>query len=199
MRRNYSHFLTVLLLCCGCAGQSKQEQNASTVQEDSLQAVATPVEADSTAKHIGTFLTKELQADLPAMTTEDRRFSFYAVDLNGDGNTEYLVKPESRYFCGTGGCTFFLLDSNYSLHTKFTVTTPPIYVVAHKTNSWHDLALEADRDESGKVKNYIYLSYQQDGRRYPGNPSLISKSETAPEGIISTCWPSGEQQTMHSF
>ena len=199
MRQNYLYVLSILLLFYGCTGQGEQEQGASNVQADSSQTAAIHPVTDSAARQIGTFLRRELQADLPAMAEDDRRFSCYAVDLNGDGAAEYLVKPESRYFCGTGGCTFFLLNSDYSLHSKFTVITPPIYAVAHETNGWNDLALEAEHDQSGEVKNYIYLTYQQDTGRYPGNPSLLSKSNAVPEVIISTCWPKGEQQTMHSF
>lgn len=198
MKQQYIHIISFLLLCCACAGNTER-QDKSEAQSDATHPSAILVTPDSTVQSVRGFLQKELEVDLAIMEQDDRHFSFYAVDLNGDGRAEYLVKPESRYFCGTGGCTFFLLNHDYSLNSKFTVTTAPFYVVTRKTNGWHDLALEGDLDQSGKPRNYIYLNYQTELGAYPDNPSLISKTDLAPDSLITTCWPRGEQSTLHSF
>ena len=78
---------------------------------------------EQTAQNIKTFLTQGfLKDDLSFLQPIDRKFQFYKIDLNDDGNEEIFVRFSSPYFCGSGGCTFFLFDKYGEIITKFTVT-----------------------------------------------------------------------------
>ena len=143
---------------------------------------------EKTAEKIKAFLVKKLEKDLPAMTKEDRKFSFYAIDLNDDKKDEYFISLEGRYFCGTGGCSFYLLNNDFSVNTYFSVTDAPIFRSSQKTEGWHDLILLGDRDEKNGTKNFIHLKFNKSKGQYPSNPSLIKKTEIAPSGEDFVMW-----------
>lgn len=142
----------------------------------------------ASAEKIKSFLLKELKNDIDIMKRDERKFSFYEIDLNNDGKYEYFVKPEGQYFCGTGGCTFYLLNNNFVINTTFTVTNSPIFKTSSKTNGWNDLILLGDYSENEGVKNYIHLKYDKIKGHYPSNPTLIKKSEVAPNGHDMVMW-----------
>ena len=77
----------------------------------------------------------------------------------------------SSYFCGTGGCTFLLLDRYAEIITKFTVMDAPIYVSKAKTNGWRNLMIKSE----GKFKKLVF-----DGKSYPSNPSVVADSKIQP-------------------
>ncbi len=98
------------------------------------------------------------------MTEEQREFQYEEVDLNGDGTKEYLVGFKNSYFCGSGGCTFYLLHNNGSVITIFTVSdTKFIAMVKSKTNGWKDLLVKSN----GSLRHLKF-----DGKTYPKNPSV---------------------------
>ena len=51
-----------------------------------------------------------------------RRFIFFEYDLNEDGKKEIFVGLRGSYFCGSGGCTTYLLDNQGNIITKFSVS-----------------------------------------------------------------------------
>ena len=131
-----SFFTFVALLSCG---KSKEESknvvnpdNKITLQKVSENFSVQSVD-DLMSKNIANFLTQSyLKNDLQFLSENDRKFQMYKIDLNGDGKDEYFVRFMGSYFCGSGGCTFLLLDRYSEIITKFTVVRPPIYVSAEK-------------------------------------------------------------------
>lgn len=103
-----------------------------------------------------------LKADLPVMSPDQRRFKLESIDLNGDGKREHFVFFQNSYFCGSGGCTYLLLDPQGRLITRFTVADIPVIVLTSKTKGWRDLLL----NHKGQTHKLRF-----DGKRYPGNPS----------------------------
>ena len=97
------------------------------------------------------------------MTPEQRVFSYDMADLDGDDYNEILVAIPSNYFCGSGGCTWLLLASDFSIITKGSVSDFPFYISRDSTNGWPDLLVPSD----GK---YHVLKF--DGTSYPGNPTV---------------------------
>jgi hypothetical protein len=128
-----------------------------------------------TANNLKNFLTLEfLKDDLEFLQPNDRKFQFYKIDLNADGNEEIFVRLMGPYFCGSGGCTFLLLDKYGEIITKFTVTRAPVFVESTKVNGWSLLLVK----DSGVFKELIF----KDGT-YPNNPSVLDKAPyDAPSG-----------------
>ncbi|WP_269234981.1 hypothetical protein [Flavobacterium flavigenum] len=104
-----------------------------------------------------------LKNDLPAMTKEDRYFYYEAFDLNNDQKNEYLVGFSNSYFCGSGGCSGYILDHDGSLINFFTVTDFPIYVTTTPAEKFYDLIMES----SGKFHHIKFKN-----GKYPSNPSV---------------------------
>lgn len=66
--------------------------------------------------------------DLDVLEDADRRFLAESVDLNNDGKNEMFVMMLSRYFCGSGGCTWMILGQNGEVVTRGTVAGYPVYL-----------------------------------------------------------------------
>lgn len=100
-----------------------------------------------------------------------RKFTLFEIDLNDDQKNEIFVGLIGPYFCGSGGCTTLLLQSDGSLISRFTVTGYPIIIAKEKTRGWKNLILSSDGE-------YRLVNY--DGKKYPGNPSVQPVYENKP-------------------
>jgi hypothetical protein len=100
--------------------------------------------------------------DKDLLDSVSRSYQVETFDLNQDKQPEIFVGLRGPYFCGSGGCTFLLLDSKGELITQFTVTRNPILVMKLQTKGWSDLVLESN----GKAHLLKY-----NGKKYPSNPS----------------------------
>jgi hypothetical protein len=118
---------------------------------------------DLIRKKLTTVLLKD---DLAAMTKEDRFFYYDTFDLNNDGKDEYIIGFSSPYFCGTGGCSGFVLNNDGSLLNKFTVTDFPLFVGKGTSEKFHDLIVSS--------KGVLYNVKMKNGK-YPSNPSVQEK------------------------
>lgn len=104
-----------------------------------------------------------LKKDLPAMTKEDRSFYYEAFDLNNDKKEEYFVGFSNSYFCGSGGCSGYILKNDGTVINRFSVTDFPIYVTTSATEKFYDLIFES----GGK-----FHLLKMKGGKYPSNPSV---------------------------
>lgn len=120
---------------------------------------------DMIRKQLTTVLLKK---DLAAMTEENRFFYYDAFDLNNDGKDEYFVGFSNPYFCGTGGCSGYILNNDGSLLNKFTVTDFPIFVTTNASEKFQDLIMGS--------KGVFYDIKMKNGK-YPSNPSVQEKWE----------------------
>lgn len=178
----------LVLICSGCSktnerkeevkkSETKNEQNTENIgqRKDSTSKTvkyAKQSEDELMSKNISNFLVKDfLKKDLKSMTQEDRNFQMYLIDLNGDGKDEYFVRLMGTYFCGSGGCTFLLLDRYSEVITKFTVTDAPVYVTSEKENGWDVLYLKS----GGKFRKVVYNK-----KSYPSNPSVLPVADYKP-------------------
>lgn len=133
---------------------------------DTIPASAYPANASSkaTAELVRKSLVDSiLKADLASMDSSARKFVFSEMDLNADGQNEIFVGFTGGYFCGSGGCTIMLLDSEGHAITQFTVSEYPVIVDNNKTNGWSDLIINSNG------KNHLM---KFDGKKYPSNPSV---------------------------
>lgn len=179
-------FLGLSLIYVSCKTDSKKAIDQKEVTEiDTIAVKNNDIESRSkyvrqstdeqTANNIKNFLVNDfLKDDLSFLKDNDRKFQFYKIDLNGDGNDEIFVRFMGPYFCGSGGCTFLLLDKYGEIITRFTVTRAPIFVESNKINDWSLLLVK----DSGVFKELTF----KDGS-YPSNPSMLPKAPyDAPSG-----------------
>lgn len=184
--------LTIAFICLfifSCKGERKEaavpvESKATSITDsieknevstkDTLSFV--PQSTDQqTANNLRNFLKNDyLKDDISFLEKKDRKFQFYKIDLNNDGSEEIFVRFISPYFCGSGGCTFLLLDKYGEIITRFTVTRAPIFVEKNKVNNWSILLVR----DAGVLKELTF-----DNGSYPSNPSILPKAPyDAPSG-----------------
>ncbi len=170
MIRLSTFFISILLLSACSGTQNEEKSNASAEAEQPEEEMTIPSALsingndDATAAEISQQLAEVLlQEDIEFLTPEQRRFRYAITDLNDDGSREYLVEFRNSYFCGSGGCTYLLLDSNMDLITRFTVSESPFIISDEKSSGWRDLIIP----EGG---SYHVMKF--DGNTYPSNPSV---------------------------
>jgi len=165
--------LAMIFAAFACQNKDKTESKniIEKIAEDTLSKTAAgtadvsdaPAKEDKTVELIQKQLTVLLKKDLPAMTAKDRFFYYDAFDLNNDQKNEYFVGFSNPYFCGSGGCTAYLLNNDGSLINTFTVTDFPIYVTTLTTDNFYDLIIK-----SGGKLHHIKMK----NGKYPSNPSI---------------------------
>lgn len=148
---------TVLLLTCsifmwGCQTSPSivGEETASYIEADVAQLVDRVILAPE-----GLSLEKD-----------NIQYLYGQADLNGDGSKELLVLLDSSWFCGSGGCTAYLLSAQGNVLSRMTVVRTPILVDNRVTNDWKDLIVWS---------NGSYRRMQFNGTHYPSNPSIEPK------------------------
>ncbi|MEO1263931.1 MAG: hypothetical protein AAFZ15_34315 [Bacteroidota bacterium] len=116
-------------------------------------------------------LKAHLGADLEKIPLDDKYFSYAEFDLNRDGKKEYFVALTSPYFCGSGGCSGLILNSDFTVNSELSVLEYPIFVSnIFLSNGWYDIFAK-----SGDT--FHRLTY--DGTKYPGNPSIAPELDMA--------------------
>ena len=158
--------------------KSVQEVDSTNDQTDADKATQENYVAQSTdeqtANNLKVFLKNYTGDDYASLSDLDKKFQFYELDLNDDGNKEIFVRLMGPYFCGSGGCTFLLLDKYGEVITKFTVTRAPIFRESKKVNGWSLLLVK----DSGVFNELIF-----ENGSYPPNPSVLPKAPyDAPSG-----------------
>lgn len=130
---------------------------------------------DQLAININKYLIDDyLKRELNIMSEADRKYQFHKIDLNADGIEEIFLRFESTFFCGSGGCTYLLLDSEFNKITHFTVMNAPVFVEPTSENGWKLLLVKSE----GELKELKF----EDGS-YPSNPSVVHKAPyDAPSG-----------------
>ncbi|WDA41911.1 hypothetical protein [Erythrobacter sp. BLCC-B19] len=108
-----------------------------------------------------------------------------SADLNGDGVDEIILRADAPEWCGSGGCTLFVLEkagSTFRLVSRTTVTQLPIRLLDTKTNGWRDLSVGA---HGGGVMEARNAQLRFDGNAYPGNPTIPPATPISqPSGTI---------------
>jgi hypothetical protein len=117
-----------------------------------------------------TFLQEYLKQ--PGSTADSTtRYTDAAVDLNGDGKSEFIVYISGQGWCGSGGCPTLIIqrDSNgFKLVTKVFITRPPIRVLDTSSHGWRDITVWV---EGGGIQPGYEAVLKFDGKGYPQNPS----------------------------
>jgi len=164
----------IAMFSCQNKQKPEQENIIKTIAEDTLSKTVAgtadlsevPAKDDKTVELIRKQLQVLLKKDLPAMTKDDRYFYYEAYDLNDDEKNEYFVGFSNSYFCGSGGCSGYILNNDGSLINSFSVTDFPIFIGTTSSEKFKDLIFKSNNAlHSLKMKN----------RKYPSNPSVQEK------------------------
>ena len=154
--------------------ESDNPQPNDSVPLDKQESYVPQSTDPQTAANLKNFLKNYAGDDYEILTDNDKRFQFYKVDLDDDGNEEIFVRFMGPFYCGSGGCTFLLLDKFGEIITRFTVTRAPFFIEPTKVNGWSLLLVK----DSGVFKELIF-----ENGSYPGNPSVLPKAPyDAPSG-----------------
>ncbi|WP_264565325.1 hypothetical protein [Flavobacterium sp. N3904] len=126
-----------------------------------------------TANTVRLTLQNIFKEDLSKNSIDDysKRFIFFEYDLNDDGKKEILVGLTGSYFCGSGGCTQYILDNQGAVISRFTVADYPIVIDTEKSLGWKNLFIP-----SGGKNRIVKF----DGKKYPSNPSLQPELKVIP-------------------
>ncbi|WPO76910.1 hypothetical protein [Flavobacterium sp. KACC 22761] len=169
--KNKILILVMILAFYSCQNKDNSKNIVKTIVQDTLSktmgGTANLSEAPSKTDQAVDMIRKQLQLllknDIPAMTKNDRFFYYEAFDLNGDKKNEYFVGFSNSYFCGSGGCSGYILNNDGSVINRFSVTDFPISVTTSTTESFYDLIFESGGE--------FHLVKMKNGK-YPSNPSV---------------------------
>lgn len=97
------------------------------------------------------------------------------VDLNGDGQVEWVVHTAGPAVCGSGGCDTLIFTPDgrggYRLMTTITVSRPPVIAADSRTSGWRDIAVRVRG--GGIVPGYdAILRFDANLDSYPTNPTV---------------------------
>lgn len=187
MKKNVLFLSLLSFLLFGCISldskviNTKQKSDVVVTEQVSKSNVKDTViitRNDNTINLIKLTLDEMFMDDLSKDLIEksSRKFKFFEYDLNDDQKNEIFVGLTGPYFCGSGGCTLLLLNSEGKLITKFTVTQSPISIANTKSEGWKDLVLHSNR------RDYLI---RFNGDSYPSNPSVqLLYTSTAEQNLI---------------
>ncbi|WP_343587227.1 hypothetical protein [Flavobacterium sp.] len=169
--KNKILILIAILALSSCQNKDNSKNIVKTIVQDTLSKTLggtadlseVTSKEDKTVELIRKQLLFLLEKDIPALTKEDRYFYYEAFDLNNDKKNEYFVGFSNPFFCGSGGCSGYILKNDGTVINRFTVTDFPIYVTSSVTEKFYDLIFES----GGK----FHLLKMKDGK-YPSNPSV---------------------------
>ena len=166
--------VTLIMVSCQNKEKPASKNIIKTIAEDTLSKTVAgtadlsdaPLKDDKAVKTIQKQLLVLLKKDLPAMTKEDRFFYYEAFDLNNDKKNEYFVGFSNPYFCGSGGCSGYILNNDGSVINRFTVTDFPIFIGTASSENFKILIF--------KSGNALHSLKMKNGK-YPSNPSVQEK------------------------
>ncbi|MEP3755958.1 MAG: hypothetical protein ABJM58_04570 [Alteripontixanthobacter sp.] len=117
----------------------------------------------------------EAELDLDDYVQSDLEIASFRsaeVDLNGSGGTEIVIYATDQKWCGSGGCTLFILErtsEGYRSVGRTTITNLPIEVMDNSHHGWRDLAVTVRG--GGAMPPYVAV-LPFDGKTYAANPSM---------------------------
>lgn len=157
------------LSACNRHADTDQGQETNS-REDSLKNAAdTPLGASGLSKQeldtLANWLSSSvLKEDMEFIRPKERLFSVEKYDLNEDGKPEYFIALLSDYFCGSAGCTYYILNHDGSVNSRFTVSNGPFLILSTRSKGWHNLVINS-------TDGPHMLEF--DGHTYPENPDVI--------------------------
>lgn len=110
-------------------------------------------------------------------------FRWAEADLNGDGRSEQFLYATGPDWCGSGGCTLFVLQSrglDYVVLARIPVVQMPVGILPGRHRAYRDLAVGIG---GGGGKSGV-VAMRFDGRRYRGNPTAMRPIDSKASGMV---------------
>ncbi len=172
--------LSAMICCSKTPEKQVKEFTSSNKNMDSVKTTPSAVtDSADTAENSLTLKIKDYinsqylrPEDQKTIDASDRTFNLSQIDLNNDGKKEIFINFFTPYFCGSGGCTLLLLDSDLKLINRFTVMRTPITIDSKTEDGWKVLWLQDG--------NSWKMLTPKNGK-YPSNPSIIKDTKEIPE------------------
>jgi len=130
-------------------------------------ASAIAAETKEPSRRLAGYLSQSLQ--LSARSS----YKLAEADLNGDGRPEAIVYVTDSSFCGSGGCTLFVLSptaTTYRVVLRSTVARLPIRLLSSSTHGWRDIGVTVS---GGGIPHPYEARLRFSGHRYPSNPTVV--------------------------
>ena len=169
----------VLIMLCACAAislETASPASATFIQGRSrlkgVEYVRAEVEPDSQLERA---ILQTISDYEPANESEQVRYYYNRVDLNGDGKPEVIVHLIGQSICGTGGCDTLVFQptrAGYRLVSTISLTRTPIIVSPRRMHGWRDLIVSV---AGGGITRGYYVTLHFNGRTYPDNPTVLPK------------------------
>ncbi len=77
----------------------------------------------------------------------ETRYRAAFIDLNDDGRREAVVLMDGAFWCGSGGCSLWVLTprgQSWRMVTQATIINPPIRVLPSRSHGWSELSAMVD-------------------------------------------------------
>jgi hypothetical protein len=105
-------------------------------------------------------------------------YQYALVDLNGDRTPDAIVLMHNDYFCGSGGCTAFVLKGTgigFKVVSKIFIAREPFAVLTETKHGWKSLSVYVAG--GGAKAGAVVLRFN--GSKYPSNPTLQPPASAA--------------------
>ncbi|MBO9586933.1 MAG: hypothetical protein J7574_22445 [Flavobacterium sp.] len=197
--KNKILILIGILVLSSCQNKDNSKNIVKTIVQDTLSktlgGTADLSEVSEKDNKAVALIRKQLQVllkkDLPVMSKGQRFFYYDAFDLNNDQQNEYFVGFSNSYFCGSGGCSGYILNNNGKVINSFTVTDFPILVTTNSSEKFYNLLMQS--------RGTFYLVKMKNGK-YPSNPSVQEKWKgQVPKETTSVLDIQGKKLERYSF
>jgi hypothetical protein len=123
--------------------------------------------------------------------SDEVRYHYNRVDLNGDKKPEVLVFVFGRGMCGTSGCGALIFRARgrrYELLTEVGPARNPVIVSQHRSRGWNDLVMFV---AGGGILPGYYAVLRFDGKTYPENPT-VAPAQPLEERVKGTAYLVGD-------
>jgi hypothetical protein len=120
---------------------------------------------------------------------DDKGTRYVAVfrDLNGDGKPEALVYLVGGEWCGSGGCTLFILQKDggsWKVVSSVSITYPPVEVLSTLSSGWQDLNVHVGG--GGARPGVVTLRFN--GKSYRKSPPDPKRGKNASGEVVIDSW-----------
>ena len=114
---------------------------------------------DSTVSEVEDDLNPELHKWMESIAEEQNfTYMYQAFDLNGDGKDEYLCGLRGQFWCGTGGCSFVVVEEKkggLSLLTRGGPTFSPHFISQETNKGYRSIVLDPTQGQTAEGEEYL--------------------------------------------